>query len=85
MNRRNAFTTNNLPPPGRKPYKGIAMEGLVARWYSRIQRKSVEQYVSWAKMVRDRVEAGSSVLARAAYAAEISLQQTRDPRFRLQI
>src|SRR5271157_353652 len=65
---------NNLPPHGRKPYKGIAMEGLVARWYSRIQQKSVEQYVSWAKMARDRTEAGSSVLEVAPGPGYLSIE-----------
>ncbi|MGD0158672.1 MAG: class I SAM-dependent methyltransferase [Candidatus Bathyarchaeia archaeon] len=83
MNRRNTFTTDNLPPPGRKPYKGIAMEGLVARWYSRIQRKSVEQYVSWAKMARDRIEAGSSVLEVASGPGYLSVELAKLGNYRI--
>jgi len=45
-----------------KGYKGIAMEGFIARWYDKNQRKTPEQYKAWAKMVAENVAEGSSVL-----------------------
>jgi len=45
-----------------KGYKGLAMEGLVARWYDKNQRKIPEQYKTWAKMVAENVADGGSVL-----------------------
>ncbi len=39
------------------------MEGLIAKWYSNIQKKSIKQYKSWAKLaishMQGRREAGS--------------------------
>jgi ubiquinone/menaquinone biosynthesis C-methylase UbiE len=83
INRRNTFTTNNLAPSGRKGYKGIAMEGLVARWYSRIQQKSREQYISWAKIARDKIKAGSSVLEVAPGPGYLSIELAKLGSYRI--
>ena len=45
-----------------KGYKGIAMEGLVAKWYAGNQRKMMDQYKGWAKQVTGEVSDGSAVL-----------------------
>lgn len=46
-----------------KGYKGLAMEGVVARWYDKNARKRTpEQYVTWASMVAEHVTEGDSVL-----------------------
>jgi ubiquinone/menaquinone biosynthesis C-methylase UbiE len=50
------------PPKNRKGYKGLAMEGFIARWYSKTTQKNVEQYKSYAKLVADHVPEGSRVL-----------------------
>jgi len=39
-----------------------AMEGFIARWYDKNQRKTPEQYKSWAKMVAENIAEGSKVL-----------------------
>jgi ubiquinone/menaquinone biosynthesis C-methylase UbiE len=59
------------------------MEGLAAKWYSRIQQKSMEQYISWAKMVRDRIEAGSSVLEVAPGPGYLSIELTKLGSYRI--
>ena len=46
----------------RKPYKGIAMEGIVANQYDRIQKHMIEEYKSWAKLVSGNITSGSNVL-----------------------
>ena len=38
----------------RKAYKGIAMEGVIAKQYDRIQKHMIEEYISWAKLVSDK-------------------------------
>jgi hypothetical protein len=35
----------------RKAYKGIAMEGIVAKQYDRIQKHMIEEYKSWALII----------------------------------
>ena len=49
-------------PKKRKGYKGLAMEGPIARWYSGIPSKSVEQYKSCALLASQHVSDGASVL-----------------------
>ena len=49
-------------PKNRKGYKGLAMEGFIARWYSKTTQKNVEQYKSYAKIVTNHVSEGSRVL-----------------------
>jgi ubiquinone/menaquinone biosynthesis C-methylase UbiE len=48
-------------PARRKPYKGIAMEGVVARWYARI-RNDEREFEAMARSVRERVPPGSRIL-----------------------
>lgn len=49
-------------PPKKKAYKGVAMEGLIAKWYSKTQEKSIEQYRSWAKLASSHISEESNVL-----------------------
>ena len=46
----------------RKAYKGVAMEGVIAKQYSRIQKHMIEEYKSWAKLVSDKTVIGGNVL-----------------------
>jgi ubiquinone/menaquinone biosynthesis C-methylase UbiE len=50
------------PPKNRKAYRGMAMEGFIARWYSRNTQKNVEQVRSWAKLASASVGTGASIL-----------------------
>ena len=52
-------TTVNLKPT--KAYKGIAMEGFIARWYARTARRD-QEFVSLARQVGETVAAGGHVL-----------------------
>lgn len=46
----------------KKSYKGVAMEGFIARWYAKNTKSNMEQYKNWAKLVAENVTEGSSVL-----------------------
>lgn len=45
-----------------KPYKGMGMEGGVARWYAGLTKKSLADFKALAKRVADEVAPGGSVL-----------------------
>jgi ubiquinone/menaquinone biosynthesis C-methylase UbiE len=45
-----------------KPYKGIGMEGAVARWYAEQTRKSTRRFKELAEQTARQIEAGASVL-----------------------
>jgi ubiquinone/menaquinone biosynthesis C-methylase UbiE len=45
-----------------KGYRGLGMEGPVARWYARITRPSLPEFQSLARRVADEVPSGGSVL-----------------------
>ncbi|HUI72382.1 MAG TPA: class I SAM-dependent methyltransferase [Spirochaetia bacterium] len=45
-----------------KPYKGLAMEGLVAAWYAKNTRADMEDYRSLAAMIASKVRPGSRIL-----------------------
>lgn len=61
----------------RKPYKGMAMEGAIARWYSRNRGKSIEEYRSWAKMASEHAPEGGSVLEVAPGPGYLSVELAR--------
>jgi len=46
----------------KKSYKGVAMEGFIARWYAKNTKGNMEQYKNWATLVAENVTAGSNVL-----------------------
>jgi len=46
----------------KKSYKGVAMEGFIARWYAKNTKGNMEQYENWAKLVVENITEGSSVL-----------------------
>lgn len=45
-----------------KAYKGIGMEGPVARWYASLSRKSIKDYEALAQRVAGRLSSGDRVL-----------------------
>ena len=50
------------PPRPKKAYKGLAMEGFIARWYARNTGKHKESYRQSAEIVAGQVAFGASVL-----------------------
>lgn len=45
-----------------KPYKGLGMEGAVARWYATLTGKGLAEFTALARRVASEVPPGSSVL-----------------------
>jgi ubiquinone/menaquinone biosynthesis C-methylase UbiE len=45
-----------------KGYKGVAMEGTIARWYARNTLKNIDEYRKLAHSLAGQLEPGSSVL-----------------------
>ena len=45
-----------------RPYKGIGMEGFIAKWYATITKKSLDDFKSLARRTADLLRPGSSVL-----------------------
>ena len=45
-----------------KPYKGMGMEGGVARWYAALTKKSLDRHKELAKRTAEQIQPGSSVL-----------------------
>jgi ubiquinone/menaquinone biosynthesis C-methylase UbiE len=46
----------------KKPYKGIGMEGLIAKWYSTNRGKSLEPFRKTAREIADQLPSGAAVL-----------------------
>src|SRR5438270_10370962 len=45
-----------------KPYKGLAMEGPIARWYTRNTGRSIDQFRKEAQEIARRLPGGGDVL-----------------------
>ncbi|MBV9498160.1 MAG: class I SAM-dependent methyltransferase [Acidobacteriaceae bacterium] len=45
-----------------KPYKGLGMEGPIARWYASLTGKGLQEFKSLASRIATRLRRGSSVL-----------------------
>jgi ubiquinone/menaquinone biosynthesis C-methylase UbiE len=45
-----------------KPYKGLAIEGWIARWYARNTGRSLEQFKKEAQEIASQLPSGSAVL-----------------------
>ena len=46
----------------KKSYKGMAMEGFIARWYAKNTKGNLDQYKDFAKKVAENVTEGSHIL-----------------------
>jgi ubiquinone/menaquinone biosynthesis C-methylase UbiE len=60
LSKEDASMTGTVKQP--KGYKGMAMEGFVARWYARITRNSIEDMRLLAKRIGGQVARGSHIL-----------------------
>jgi ubiquinone/menaquinone biosynthesis C-methylase UbiE len=45
-----------------KPYKGMGMEGAVARWYASLTRKSLDEFAALAGRISGQLASGADVL-----------------------
>jgi ubiquinone/menaquinone biosynthesis C-methylase UbiE len=49
-------------PSGKKGYKGLPLEGILARWYAKTTSRSIDDYRKSAEMISAQVPRGGSVL-----------------------
>jgi ubiquinone/menaquinone biosynthesis C-methylase UbiE len=74
-------TTNqqNAPPMHRakKGYRGIAMEGFLARWYAKNTGRNIDDYRKSADMVSTQVPSGGSVLEVAPGPGYLAIELAR--------
>lgn len=68
--------TSRRPAKGAKPYKGIGMEGPIARWYVKVRKpdEEMEQVVS---EVRGTLPAGSRILEVAPGPGDLAIELAR--------
>jgi ubiquinone/menaquinone biosynthesis C-methylase UbiE len=64
----------------RKGYKGMGMEGAVARWYEKTTRKDMQEYVRLARRIDAMLPAGSSILEVAPGPGFLSIELARGGR-----
>ncbi len=58
----------------KKSYKGMAMEGSIARWYAKNTKGNIGQYKNWAKIIDGNVEERSDVLEVAPGPGYLSIE-----------
>ena len=76
------MTSNNGQTKSSKPYKGMAMEGMIARWYAKNTRQGREFDVL-AKRVSEIVPAGSRVLEAAPGPGFLSIEIARMGKYQI--
>ena len=68
------MTGNIVDSKSKKSYKGMAMEGFIARWYAKNTKANREQYKNWAKKVAENVADGGYVLEVAPGPGYLSIE-----------
>ncbi len=58
----------------KKSYKGMAMEGFIARWYAKNTKSNLDQYKDFAKKVAENVKEGSKILEVAPGPGYLSIE-----------
>ncbi len=72
----------NSPRP-KKAYKGLAMEGFIARWYARNTGRHKESYRKSAEMVAGQIADGASVLEIAPGPGYLAIELARLGNYRV--
>ena len=76
------MTTHTANPKTAKAYKGIAMEGPIARWYAKTARREAE-FKGWVKQVNETVPPGSRVLEVAPGPGFLSIELARSGKYQV--
>ena len=74
--------TTNANTKTTKAYKGMAMEGPIARWYAKNARRDAE-FKGWAKRVNETVAAGGRVLEVAPGPGFLSVELARSGKYQV--
>ncbi len=64
----------------RRPYKGLAMEGVIAAWYARNTRRDRRRFEAVARAVAERVPPGAQVLELAPGPGYLAVELARSGR-----
>ncbi len=75
------MTRNIIDSKSEKGYKGIAMEGFIARWYAKNTKGNREQFKNWAKLVNDKVADGGNILEVAPGPGYLSIELAKLGKF----
>jgi ubiquinone/menaquinone biosynthesis C-methylase UbiE len=70
-------STMTQTQPELKAYKGMGMEGMVARWYAKTTARDMEDFRREARSVADRLQPGASVLEVAPGPGYFSIELAR--------
>jgi ubiquinone/menaquinone biosynthesis C-methylase UbiE len=63
-----------------KPYKGLAMEGAIARWYARNTARDARRFDAAARIVAERTRTGAAVLEVAPGPGYLAIEIARSGR-----
>jgi len=66
-----------------KGYKGMGMEGSIARWYEKTTRKSMDEFRREAERLKAFLPDGGDVLEVAPGPGFLAIELARDPRMRI--
>ncbi len=76
------MTVHTDNPKIAKAYRGIAMEGFIARWYTKTARRDAE-FTALAAKVTDVVPAGGSILEVAPGPGYLAIELARTGKYRV--
>src|SRR5512136_1833635 len=76
------MTTPTVNSKTTKAYKGIAMEGPIARWYAKNARRDAE-FKTWVSRVNETVAAGGRVLEIAPGPGYLSVELARSGKYQV--
>src|SRR5512136_1715707 len=76
------MTTPTVNSKTTKAYKGIAMEGPIARWYAKTARRDAE-FKTWVSRVNETVAAGGRVLEVAPGPGFLSVELARSGKYQV--
>lgn len=66
-----------------KAYKGIGMNGVIAKWYASITRKGLDAYRKDAQLVAEHLAEGASVLEAASGPGYLAIELAKLDRYRV--
>jgi ubiquinone/menaquinone biosynthesis C-methylase UbiE len=77
INQESGLQRETNPPRPKKGYRGLAMEGFLARWYARNTGRKKEVYRESAQVVADRLPGGGRVLEIAPGPGYLAIELAR--------
>src|ERR1700740_2262552 len=72
-----------MPPATSKGYRGIGMEGAVARWYDRSTRKDMERFQALAERLRTVLPQGGDMLEVAPGPRVVAIEMAKGGVYRV--